>query len=86
MRVAVGRGGIEPDLLQRGFNQLPLLGLRKICEHPAQRHLVELAVVHGKSHKEISTSTGLPLGTVKSTISRTLARLRNELLAQQAAA
>jgi len=53
---------------------------------PAHRHLVELAVLHEKTHKEISMLTGLPLGTVKSKIARTLARLRADLLMRATAA
>ena len=44
-----------------------------------QRRIIELAVVYGLSHGEISTKTGLPLGTVKSQLRRGIIRVR-ELL------
>jgi RNA polymerase sigma-70 factor (ECF subfamily) len=45
----------------------------------AERRLVSLAFVHELSHAEISQSTGLPLGTVKSRLRRALQLLRKEL-------
>lgn len=46
---------------------------------PAQRDLIRMSVVEGLTHDEIATSTGIPLGTVKSQIRRGLLRVR-ELL------
>lgn len=48
---------------------------------PEQREVLELALVHGRSHQQISEVTGLALGTVKSHARRGLMRVR-ELLAR----
>ena len=50
---------------------------------PEQRRVLQLAVFHGLSHQEISTATGLPLGTVKTHARRGLNRVR-ELLGHPA--
>jgi RNA polymerase sigma factor (sigma-70 family) len=49
---------------------------------PAQRKMLELSLLHGKTHDEIARETETPLGTVKSHIRRGLQRAR-ELLAAQ---
>ena len=46
---------------------------------PHQREVLELSLVHGRSHQQIAESTGLALGTVKSHARRGLMRVR-ELL------
>lgn len=46
---------------------------------PEQRKLVELSVLKGIPHGEISQTTGIPLGTVKSHIRRGLIALREAL-------
>jgi RNA polymerase sigma-70 factor (ECF subfamily) len=46
---------------------------------PLQRQLLSLAFFGELSHSELARHTGLPLGTVKSTIRRSLAALRDEL-------
>lgn len=43
---------------------------------PAQRTMLELSLVHGRTHDEIAKETGTPLGTVKSHIRRGLQRAR----------
>lgn len=49
------------------------------------RRLVVLSVIHGLSHGEIALATATPLGTVKSTIRRSLRRVREALEAREAA-
>lgn len=46
---------------------------------PDRQKLVGMAFLKGMSHQEISTATGLPLGTVKSHLRRALAELREAL-------
>jgi RNA polymerase sigma-70 factor (ECF subfamily) len=46
---------------------------------PPERLCVLLAYVEGMSHGEIALATGLPLGTIKSHVSRGAARLRRSL-------
>jgi len=51
---------------------------------PAEcRAVVILCLAHGMSHSEAATATGLPLGTVKSHISRGKSKLRTFLSAYQ---
>lgn len=56
-------------LLRRALRTLPAEQLR----------LVRLAFFEGRSHSEIATATGLPLGTVKSRIRLAFSRLRSRL-------
>lgn len=46
---------------------------------PEQRQVLQLSIVHGLSHQEISDATGMPLGTVKTHARRGLIQVR-ELL------
>lgn len=46
---------------------------------PEQRQVLQLSIVHGLSHQEISDATGMPLGTVKTHARRGLLQAR-ELL------
>jgi RNA polymerase sigma factor (sigma-70 family) len=52
---------------------------------PAQRRMLELSLVHGRTHEEIAAETDTPLGTVKSHIRRGLLRARDLLAARRAA-
>lgn len=46
---------------------------------PDQRNIIEKAYLGDLTHQEISTQTGIPLGTIKSRIRLGLERLRHEL-------
>ncbi len=46
---------------------------------PEQQHVLELSLVHGRSHSQISEQTGMPLGTVKSLARRGLIKIRRTL-------
>jgi RNA polymerase sigma-70 factor (ECF subfamily) len=50
---------------------------------PEQQRVLKLAVYQGLTHEEISQSTGLPLGTVKTHARRGLIKLREMLGAEQ---
>ncbi|WP_409201423.1 sigma-70 family RNA polymerase sigma factor [Leisingera sp. M658] len=73
--------GLEPDASQ-------ILGLEQEAEQlklaiqqlqPDQKEMIEKAYIGELTHQEISSQTGLPLGTVKSRIRLGLGRLRKEL-------
>ena len=49
---------------------------------PAQRRMLELSLLHGRTHDEIARETETPLGTVKSYIRRGLQRARDLLAAR----
>lgn len=46
---------------------------------PEQRRVIELGLLHGLSHSEIATATGMPLGTVKTFMRRGLIQVREAL-------
>ncbi len=46
---------------------------------PEQRQVLQLSIVHGLSHQEISDATGMPLGTVKTHARRGLLQVREIL-------
>jgi RNA polymerase sigma-70 factor (ECF subfamily) len=43
---------------------------------PVQRQLIEMSLLHGRTHEEIAHETALPVGTVKSHIRRGLLKAR----------
>ena len=43
---------------------------------PEQRQVLQLSIVHGLSHQEISDATGMPLGTVKTHARRGILQAR----------
>lgn len=66
------------DAPEHAVERLTLLDALDDIDQPA-RGIVELAFFHDLTHTQISERTGLPLGTVKSHIRRTLLRLRDSL-------
>lgn len=55
---------------------------RLIAKLPdAQQQVVQLAFYHGMSHREIATSTGVPLGTIKTRLELACRKLRSSVLA-----
>lgn len=60
-------------LIQEAINSLP----------PEQRVIIVLSDIEGFDYREISETLGIPLGTVKSRLSRARAKVRDLLLAQE---
>ena len=50
---------------------------------PNQRQLLALAYFRGYSHRELADFTGMPLGTVKTQLRRTLAKLKELVIAAE---
>lgn len=73
--------GSEPDASQILALEQEALHLKQAIAqlHPDQKEMIEKAYIGDLTHQEISTQTGLPLGTVKSRIRLGLGRLRKEL-------
>lgn len=59
----------EAGVASKAFEQL----------RPEQQQVLQLAIHHGRSHEQIATTTGMPLGTVKTHARRGLIRLRQLL-------
>ena len=68
----------SPNVLSRLMSDQESTALRRCLEdvQPARRRLVELAFIQGMSQSEIAAYLAQPLGTVKSSIRRTLLSLR----------
>lgn len=73
--------GEEPDASQILALEQEALHLKQAIEQlPVdQKEMIEKAYIGDLTHNEISSQTGLPLGTVKSRIRLGLGRLREEL-------
>lgn len=68
----------EPDHVELGDEAARVIeALRKL--RPEQQTVLELSLVHGRSHSQISEQTGMPLGTVKSLARRGLMKIRRSL-------
>ena len=76
--VDVGGGDAGLERVEAADEAGPALAAMQRLK-PEQRKLLDMWVVGGMTHTEIATTTGLPLGTVKSQIRRGLIRVR-ELL------
>ena len=67
----------SPDAEERAMaSQIGTL-LREL--KPEHRRIVTLSLVYGFSHGEIATALGVPLGTVKTTLRRSIQKLRDEM-------
>ncbi len=72
----------EDYVIRRDLGRIIQRGLRLLNDD--QRVAIVLSDIHGLSYPEIAEITGVPVGTVKSRISRGRARLRDYLMGQDA--
>ena len=81
---ATTAGGTEPAVDTAVADRMLVLDELERLGQP-QRGIIELAFFEDLTHAQISERTGIPLGTVKSHIRRTLERLRTRLEVDDAA-
>ncbi|GEM_PF-488299 len=72
------RGDSHPSAEQHTTDRLIVLDALADEGQPAKR-IMELAFFHDMTHHQVAETLGLPLGTVKSHIRRTLVRMRTRL-------
>jgi RNA polymerase sigma-70 factor (ECF subfamily) len=90
-QVQAARAVLEPETTpahqgpEQVVERLAVLDAVRQLDQPA-RGIVELAFFHDLTHVEIADRTGIPLGTVKSHIRRSLLRLRHGLEVNRATA
>lgn len=68
--------GVEANQAARELNNL----------RPEQRQVLQLSIYQGLSHQEISSLTGMPIGTVKTHARRGLLQIRENLGLKEASA
>lgn len=86
--------GIDEGVAAQGASHEPadvreraeIVGRAMESLRPEQRQVLNLAINHGATHEQIATSTGMPLGTVKTHARRGLIRLRDILVREGALA
>jgi RNA polymerase sigma-70 factor, ECF subfamily len=74
---------VEP-VEQKGIDAQTMVEAREAFKalnelRPEQRQVLQLSIIHGLSHQEISDATGMPLGTVKTHARRGLMQAREIL-------
>lgn len=70
-----GSSGSEMQVMVEGREAFKALDALR----PEQRQVLQLSIIHGMSHQEISDATGMPLGTVKTHARRGLLQAREIL-------
>lgn len=74
----------EHERLQRRVEASQVLEVVRSLPDKQQR-MIELSLIEGLSHSQISDKTGVPLGTVKSNIRRGIAEVRRQIVGDLAA-
>lgn len=79
MTVLAGPADIQPQHQVEAARSARAVQAALAALEPQPRQLVSLAFLRGLTHEEVAATTGLPLGTVKSSIRRALIALRQTL-------
>ena len=72
---------VPADILLEQNEWKGAVGRALLTLNPLRRHLLDLSFFHELSHQEIACKVGLPLGTIKSHLRRTIRSLRENSLA-----